>query len=41
MRQRNLYYEENILAEGGCRDALVVWQHGGDEILLDGKKERT
>jgi len=27
--------EESIIAEG-CRDALVVWKHGGKNILLDG-----
>lgn len=28
--------EKNILEEKGCRDALVVWQHEGKSILIDG-----
>ena len=33
--------ERSILEEKGCREALIVWDHEGKSILLDGHTRRT
>ena len=32
--------ERSILEEKGCREALIVWDHEGKSILLDGHTRR-